>query len=73
VTSARDYKVDGAVYWAHIGCRHTCAAVKLIKDTLNEIDIPLLTIDCDIIDPTISPESEIREKMERFFELLDDR
>jgi benzoyl-CoA reductase/2-hydroxyglutaryl-CoA dehydratase subunit BcrC/BadD/HgdB len=73
VQAARNYKVDGAVYYAHIGCRHTCAAVKLIKDTLNDIAIPVLTIDCDIIDPTISPETEVREKLERFFELLEDR
>jgi benzoyl-CoA reductase/2-hydroxyglutaryl-CoA dehydratase subunit BcrC/BadD/HgdB len=73
VQSAKDYKVDGAVYWAFIGCRHTCATIKVVKDTLNEIDVPMLTIDCDLVDPTINPKEEIREKLERFFELLDER
>ncbi len=41
--AAKDYKVDGAIYWAFIGCRHTCATIKLVKDLLNEIDIPMLT------------------------------
>ncbi len=73
VCSARDYKVDGAIYWAFIGCRHTCATIKLFKDVLNEIDIPMLTIDCDLVDPTINSKEEVREKLERFFELLEER
>jgi benzoyl-CoA reductase/2-hydroxyglutaryl-CoA dehydratase subunit BcrC/BadD/HgdB len=73
ITCAEQYKVDGAIYWAFMGCRHTCATIKLFKDILNEVDVPMLTIDCDIVDPTINSEDEIREKMEQFFELLEDR
>jgi len=47
--------------------------VKLFKDLLNEVDVPVMTIDCDIVDPTINSEAEIRGKMEQFFELLEDR
>jgi len=61
------------VYYAHVGCRHTCATIKLFKDILNEIDVPVLTLDCDILDPTITSEEEMREKLERFYELLEDR
>lgn len=70
---AHDYRVDGCIYYAFLGCRHTCATVKLMKDVLNEMDIPVLTLDCDIVDPTINSQSEVREKMEQFFELLEDR
>ena len=73
VDSAKDYKVDGAIYYADVGCRHTCATVKLFKDILNEIDVPVLTLDCDVVDPTLTSEEEVREKLERFFELLEDR
>jgi benzoyl-CoA reductase/2-hydroxyglutaryl-CoA dehydratase subunit BcrC/BadD/HgdB len=73
VDCAEQYKVDGAIYWAFMGCRHTCATVKLFKDLLNEVDVPVLTIDCDIVDPTINSEEEIRGKLEQFFELLEDR
>lgn len=73
VDCAEQYKVDGAIYWAFIGCRHTCATVKLFKDILMEVDVPVLTLDCDIVDPTINSEEEIREKLEQFFELLEDR
>lgn len=73
VDCAGQYKVDGAIYWAAMGCRHSCATVKLFKDILSEIDTPMLTLDCDIVDPTVNPEEEIREKLEQFFELLEDR
>jgi len=73
VDSAKQYKIDGAIYYADIGCRHTCATIKLFKDVLDELDIPVLILDCDVVDPTIASEEEIRDKLERFFELLEDR
>lgn len=73
VDSAEQYKVDGAIYWAFLGCRHTSATIKIIKETLNEIDIPMLTIDCDLVDPTINSREDTRAKIEQFIELLEDR
>ncbi|MCJ7521286.1 MAG: 2-hydroxyacyl-CoA dehydratase family protein [Dehalococcoidia bacterium] len=73
IECAKEYKVDGAIYYADVGCRHTCAAIKLFKDILNEIDIPVLTLDCDVVDPTITSEEEMRDKLEQFYELLEDR
>ncbi len=73
IDCAEQYKVDGAIYWAFMGCRHTCATIKVIKETLSEVDVPMLTIDCDIVDPTINSEEEVREKLEQFFEMLEDR
>ena len=70
---AEDYKIDGAIFYADVGCRHSCATIKLFKDLLNDLDIPMLTLDCDVVDPTITSQEELREKMERFFELLEDR
>jgi hypothetical protein len=32
-----------------------------------------LTLDCDVVDPTITSEEDVREKLEQFFELLEDR
>lgn len=70
---AEQYKIDGAIYWAFMGCRHTCATIRVIKEILSEVDIPMLTIDCDIVDPTINSEEEVRDKLEQFFEMLEDR
>jgi benzoyl-CoA reductase/2-hydroxyglutaryl-CoA dehydratase subunit BcrC/BadD/HgdB len=68
-----EYRIDGAVYYADVGCRHSCATIKLFKDTLNDLDVPVLTLDCDVVDPTATSQTEIREKLEGFFELLEDR
>jgi benzoyl-CoA reductase subunit B len=73
IDCAQKYKIDGAVFYADVGCRHSCATIKLFKDALNKIDIPMLTVDCDVVDPTITSEEEMREKLERFFELLEER
>ena len=43
------------------------------KDILNDMDVPMLTLDCDVVDPTFTSEEEVREKLEQFFELLEDR
>ena len=73
VDDARQYRVDGTIYYANNACRHTCATIKLFKDVLNEIDVPMLTLDCDIVDPTMTSKEEMRDKLAQFFELLEDR
>ncbi|MFW6125611.1 MAG: 2-hydroxyacyl-CoA dehydratase subunit D [Chloroflexota bacterium] len=70
---AEEYGVDGAIYYADVGCRHTCATIKVFKDVLSEADVPMLTLDCDVVDATVTSEEEVREKLESFFELLEDR
>jgi benzoyl-CoA reductase subunit B len=73
IDRAKEYCIDGAIYYAFIGCRHTCATIKMFKDLLNDMDVPVLTLDCDIADPTVNSQSEVRQKMEQFFELLEDK
>ena len=71
---AEEYRADGAIYWAHIGCRQTCATVRIIKDALMEqVGIPTLIIDCDLADPTYVSGKEMKDKLEEFFEMLDER
>ena len=72
IDSADQYKIDGAIYWAFMGCRHTCATIKIVKEALNENGIPMLTLDCDIVDPTVNSEEEIRDKITQFLEMLED-
>ncbi|MBP1706552.1 MAG: hgdD2 [Chloroflexi bacterium] len=73
VGQAREYRAEGALYWAHMGCRQTCATIKIIKDALLKEGIPTLVVDCDLGDSTIVTEEEITAKVEQFLELLDDR
>jgi benzoyl-CoA reductase/2-hydroxyglutaryl-CoA dehydratase subunit BcrC/BadD/HgdB len=73
VKSATEHKVDGAIFYAHIGCRQSAPMIRLIKEALNSIDIPILILDCDIVDVTVTPEEDLCHKLRQFFELLEDR
>ena len=74
VRQAIDYKADGALYWAHIGCRQTCACIRIIKDALMErAGIPTLILDNDLADPTYVSGEQMKSKLEEFFELLEER
>ena len=73
ISCVSEYKVDGAIYYAHIGCRQSASLIKLIKDRLNNAGIPVLILDSDIIDTTITPEEELQKKLRQFYELLEDR
>ena len=71
---AQDSKVDGAIYWAHTGCRQACAAMRMLKDVLNHrAEIPMLSVDMDLNDPTFTPEDDMKNKLEGFFEMLEER
>ncbi len=73
IQAAREYKIDGAVNFTHLGCRQMGPTLKFFKDALDEMDIPVLNIDCDLVDVSVTSADEVRQKMEQFFELLEDR
>jgi len=74
VRDAIEYKAEGAVYFAHIGCRQSDACIRILKDALLEkAGIPTLILDNDLYDPTYVPEDQLKDKLEGFFELLDER
>ena len=67
----RDYNLDGAIYWAHIGCRQACALIRTMKDTLKKTGIPMVTLDIDLCDPSYTSTEELQDKLESFFEILE--
>jgi benzoyl-CoA reductase/2-hydroxyglutaryl-CoA dehydratase subunit BcrC/BadD/HgdB len=71
--AARDFKVDGAVFYAHVGCRQGSGLIKTYKDLLNSIDVPMLTLDLDLLDETVTSPEEVRSRMGEFLEILADR
>ena len=71
---AQVFKADGAIFWAHAGCREACACIKMVKDGLMEkLGIPTLVVDMDLCDSTFVTTDQIKDKLEGFFEILDDR
>lgn len=74
VRDAIDYRAEGAVCFASIGCRQTDACVRMLKDALQEeAGIPMLVLDNDTYDPSYVPEDQLKDKLDEFFELLDER
>jgi benzoyl-CoA reductase/2-hydroxyglutaryl-CoA dehydratase subunit BcrC/BadD/HgdB len=74
IKTARDFEPNGAVFFAHIGCRQACALIRSLKDSLKqELDLPTLVLDCDLMDPSLTSSEELKGKFEGFFEMLEDR
>ncbi len=72
--AAREARVQGAVFLAHIGCQIGCTMIRYFKDALQrDAGIPTLILDADIIDPTVMSLEEMMGKMEGFFEVLAER
>jgi benzoyl-CoA reductase/2-hydroxyglutaryl-CoA dehydratase subunit BcrC/BadD/HgdB len=73
IKAVKEYHIDGAVNFTHLGCRQTGPLLRVYKDILDKEGIPVLNIDADLVDSTITSADEVRQKMEQFFELLEDR
>jgi benzoyl-CoA reductase/2-hydroxyglutaryl-CoA dehydratase subunit BcrC/BadD/HgdB len=69
----REYKIDGAINFAHIGCGSFGGASRLVRDAMQQAGVPMLDLSCDITDPTVVSAEEMREQLLRFFEMLEDR
>jgi hypothetical protein len=63
-------KADAAIFWNNIGCRTGASMWRILKESLDKVGVPSLTIDCDILDPTYTPRPVIEEQMDRFFEMV---
>ena len=74
VEDALSHRADGAIFWAHIGCRQACATIRAVKEALaQKAGIPTLVLDCDIMDPSFVSEEEMKERLESFLEVLEER
>lgn len=67
---ARDYRVDGAIHYNHWGCRQSCGGAMLVKAALQEIGVPVLTIDGDCVDEREYQEGQLSTRLEAFLESL---
>jgi len=66
----REYRVDGVILFAHWGCRQNNGAARLIKDSLKKINVPILVLDGDCVDPNNSSQGQIRTRLQAFIEIL---
>jgi len=67
---AEEYRVDGAVHFSHWGCRQACGGVRVLKDSLMELSVPLLNLDGDGIDSRPYSPGQEKTGVEGFLEML---
>ena len=67
----RDYKSDVAIFAGHVGCKHTWAVGKLIKDMVSDkFGIPTLIFDVDAFDPRYTQPETIKDRIKYFLETI---
>jgi benzoyl-CoA reductase/2-hydroxyglutaryl-CoA dehydratase subunit BcrC/BadD/HgdB len=64
-------KADAAIFWNNIGCRMGASMWRILKESLERVGVPSLTIDCDILDPAYTPRKVVEEQMDQFFEMVE--
>jgi len=67
---AKDYKINGAINPAHLGCRQTAGARVLFKDTLQKVGVPLIHLDVDCVDERNYSRGQTLTRLEAFMEML---
>jgi benzoyl-CoA reductase/2-hydroxyglutaryl-CoA dehydratase subunit BcrC/BadD/HgdB len=74
VDKVKDYRCQGMVFFASIGCPQTCGGMRVRRDFLQEkVSIPLTILSGDVCDPTVVSIEEMKNKLEGFFEILEER
>lgn len=67
-----EYGVNLALFAGHVGCKHTWAAHKIVKDVVEkEYGVPVLTFDLDGTDSRYKSSEEIKETIKEFMETLE--
>ena len=69
----KDFNVDGVIMFAHWGCRHSNGGARIIKDSLKEMDIPMLLLDGDCLNKNNSSEGQMLTRLQGFMEIVDAR
>ncbi len=70
-TILREYKCNAAIFAGHVGCKHSWAVGKLVKDMVTDkFGIPILVFDVDSLDPRYSSPETIRARIKDFMGLI---
>ena len=68
---AKREKADCCIMTGHVACKSNWAAMKLIKDTVEEeLGIPMLVFEVDLFDPRIINPDGVRDKLSDFSKRL---
>lgn len=61
---------DAVIHFCHWGCKQAAGGSVLLKEKMQELDIPMLILDGDGIDKRNSHDGQLKTRLEAFLELL---
>ena len=67
---AQEFQADGVINFCHWGCKQSAGGVMLLKEKMQELEIPFLNLDGDGMDRRNSHDGQIKTRLEAFLELL---
>ena len=62
---------DAVIQFCHWGCKQSSGGSILLKEKMQEMEIPMLILDGDGIDRRNSHDGQIKTRLEAFLEILD--
>ena len=68
---AKETDVDGAILFAHWGCKGTIGASSLIKSSLEKDGLPPMILDGDGCNPANTSDGQVSTRFEAFIEMLE--
>ena len=63
----REYQADCFICAGHAGCKHGWASVRLLKEEMKKIGMPILVLTSDIFDLRLTNEARLKEQITEFF------
>jgi benzoyl-CoA reductase/2-hydroxyglutaryl-CoA dehydratase subunit BcrC/BadD/HgdB len=70
---ADEYDIDGVIHFSHWGCRQSCGGEYVIRDLMQQRDMPMLILDGDGVDSRNYSREQTRLRLEAFLEMLEAR
>ncbi len=67
---AREIEPDGVINFCHWGCKQSSGGAMILKEKMQEIDMPFLILDGDGMDRRNSSDGQIRTRFEAFLEMI---
>lgn len=68
---AKELQPDAVIQFCHWGCKQSSGGSLLLKEQLQELEIPMLILDGDGIDKRNSHDGQIKTRLEAFLEMLE--
>lgn len=66
----KELDIDAVINFCHWGCKQASGGNMLLKESMNKLNIPMLTLDGDAIDRRNSHDGQIKTRFEAFLELI---